>query len=312
MQVIRKLDDLAVPCKDGTAMTIGVFDAIHPGHQSLINRAREEAKLLGVKSLVFTFERHPLATLAPPHCPPAILQPAKKIELIEALGVDLCLVLPFTQKFARTTADAFVNEILIGRCHVRFIICGNNFSFGSGAKGTPKFLADQGRTHGFEVEVLDPVTHGQTLISSSRVRDALLQGRVAEAVELLGRPYAFSATVITGHQRGRTIGFPTANLQPANDQLIPADGVYAVRVRVPGENELMRGGMMNIGGRPTFEGAGRSVEVHIFDYSGELVGQSLEVEFVGRVRDEMKFSSVERLVSQIKIDEGVSRRILAG
>ncbi len=295
-------------------MTIGVFDAIHRGHQALIRRAKEQASVLGVRSLVFTFERHPLALLAPAYCPPTLLQPEIKARLIESLGIDLCLLLPFTAEVAATPADEFIKKILAGRCRARYVVCGKNFSFGAGGKGNARMLAELGPKFGFKVEVFDPVLEGHHWISSTRVRDTLLEGSIRHATEMLSRRYGFQAKVVTGDARGRTIGFPTANLVPAADQLVPADGVYAVAVSVlddQGAKSERHGGMLNIGQRPTFEGAGRSMEVHLFDFSRELVGRTVEIEFIERIRDEKKFSGVETLVAQLREDEATCRKILA-
>ncbi len=311
MKVLRKLDELNDACRGGVAMTIGVFDAVHRGHRALIGRAMEKATEKGVKSLVFTFERHPLATLAPAYCPPTVLQPERKARLIGEIGADLCLILDFTSEFAATTAQQFVRDILIGRCGVKFVCCGANFSFGAGAKGNAAFLTEQGKNLGFEVEVMDWVSEGTSMVSSSRIRQSLLQGHVEEAAAMLTQPYGFSARVVTGDQRGRTIGFPTANLLPLPGQLIPADGVYAARIVLADDPKTKSyGAMLNIGVRPTFEGAGRSMEAHLFDFSGDLVGREIEVEFIARIRDERKFGSVAELIEQLKRDEFTGRKIL--
>jgi riboflavin kinase / FMN adenylyltransferase len=308
MDILHQLEDLEGPCRDGVCLTIGVFDAVHLGHQALIRRTREESARRGLKSLVFTFERHPLALLAPVHCPPTLTQPRARAALIEKLGVDLLLLLRFTREVASIPPDAFVERVLVGLCRVRFLICGRDFSFGAGGRGNVQLLKELSTTFGYDIEVLSPVTEGRSAISSTRVRDTLLSGDVELVVPMLGRRYAFSAEVVTGDQRGRQIGFPTANLIPETGQLIPADGVYAVFVSLDGRRH---GAMLNIGSRPTFEGAGRSVEAHLFDFSGELVGRTVELEFVKRLRDERKFSSVDALVEQLRHDEAASREILS-
>ncbi|MBI1785590.1 bifunctional riboflavin kinase/FAD synthetase [Candidatus Sumerlaeota bacterium] len=309
MRLLRKLDELDGACAAGTCVTIGVFDAVHRGHQALIQRAREEARRRGILSLVFTFERHPLNVLAPAYCPPAILQPDQKAALIAGLGVDLSLLLEFTAEFASISAGVFIEDILVGKCRTKFLNCGRNFSFGAGAKGHADLLIKEGKQFGFDVEILELVSEGASMVSSSRIRQSLLQGRVEDAATMLTRPYGFAAQVITGDQRGRQIGYPTANLLPPADQLIPADGVYAVRVAAEQEGPRL-GGMLNIGTRPTFD-AGRSIEVHLFDFSGELVGRTIEVEFLSRIRDERKFASVDALIAQLKQDEAACRVICA-
>lgn len=312
MKIFHHLEDLEGPCRDGSCMTLGVFDAVHRGHQELIGRARDQAKKLGVHSLVFTFERHPLALLAPVHCPPTLTQPADRAALIEKLGVDLCLLLRFTPEIAEVSAEEFIEKILVGICRIRFLVCGQDFSFGQGGKGDIQLLKEMSASFGYDIQICPSIDHGSSTISSTRIRDLLISGKVSEVVPMLERRYDFTSEVVTGDQRGRQIGFPTANLMPEANQLIPADGVYAVLVEAGGQdNERIYGGMLNIGSRPTFEGAGRSIEVHIFDFSGELVGERIRMEFVERVRDERKFGSVDELVEQLKDDEKTCRRILA-
>lgn len=308
MKVFHHLEELEAPCRDGVCMTLGVFDAVHLGHQALMRRACEEAGRRGLNSLVFTFERHPLSLLAPVHCPPTLTQPRRRVALIEAMGVDLLLLLRFTREIASIAPEDFVEKVLSGMCRARFLICGRDFSFGAGGRGNVQLLREMSTTFGYDVEVLAPVTEGRSIISSTRIRDTLISGEVEKVVPMLSRRYGFAAEVVTGDARGRQIGFPTANLLPEAGQLIPADGVYAVFVTAGGKR---LGGMLNIGSRPTFEGAGRSIEVHLFDFSGDLVGQTVEMEFVRRIRDEQKFSSVEQLVAQLKRDEAACREILA-
>ncbi len=309
MILLKRLEQLTATCDGGACVTIGVFDAVHRGHQMIIKRARDEARMRAVTSLVVTFERHPLALLAPVHCPPAITQPEEKARLIEGLDVDACLMLRFTSEVADIPAEEFIREILVRRCGVRFITCGWNFSFGAGGKGTTEMLKSAGEELGFDVEIFEPMIQGHSPISSTGVRNLLIEGDVAEAVELLGRRYGFSAEVVTGDRRGRTIGYPTANLKPGENQLIPSEGVYAVAVETGDGAEL--GGMMNIGHRPTFAGAGPSIEVHIFDFDRDIVRQAIRVEFIERVRDEIKFDGVEKLVAQLGRDEAKCREICA-
>lgn len=289
-------------------MTIGVFDGVHRGHRMLVERACAEAARRGVKSMVFTFQRHPLAVLAPAYCPPTLAQPDAKAALIEELGADLCLMLRFTRQIARIAPATFIEKILAGLCKARHVVCGRDFTFGAGGKGNVKLLQEKGAELGFEVDVCEAMLGGSSRISSTRVRQHLIEGDVAHAAEMLARRYGFEGKVVAGHQRGRTIGYPTANLEAPADQLIPADGVYAVIVRV---GEEAHGGMLNVGTRPTFEGAGHAIETHLFDFSGDLLGQTIKVEFIDRVRDERKFSSVENLIDQLKKDEIRCRQICA-
>lgn len=326
MRLIWTLDELGEACAGGAAVTIGVFDGIHAGHQALIRRTLAEARARGLQSMVFTFERHPLSILAPPHAPPMLLSGERKAELIAGLGVDVCLMLDFTPEFAATPAEAFVREILLGKCGARFITCGGNFTFGAKGTGDSALLRRIAGEAGAEVEVYSPVLSGAGMVSSTRIRDSLIKGDLADAETMLTRRYGFRAEVVSGHQRGRTIGYPTANLKVAPEQLIPADGVYAATARVVGESGDVAGGegvagagaggfgpvyggMLNIGHRPTFEGAGRAMEIHLFDFSGELVGRNLEIEFLERARDEKKFGSIDELIARLRRDEAICRKI---
>jgi riboflavin kinase/FMN adenylyltransferase len=307
MKILRRLEDLDEACRGGSAVTIGVFDAMHSGHVRLMEMTLERARAMGIASLVFTFRDHPLAVLAPAHCPNRITQPEEKARLIEAVGVDLCLMLEFTPTIAAIEAETFIREVLAGRCAARFVACGENFTFGAGGKGDAELLRRRGAEFGFEVSVLPAVIEGASAASSSRVRALIIDGRVAEAAELLHRPYGFAARAIEGDGRGRKLGFPTANLQPPRDQLIPADGVYAVMARL--ESRAV-GGMMNVGARPTFEGAGRAIEVHLFDFAGDLTGAEMRIDFLDRVREERRFGSAEALIEQLKRDEATCRALL--
>jgi riboflavin kinase/FMN adenylyltransferase len=224
-------------------------------------------------------------------------------------------MLPFTREFAATPAERFIEEVLIGKCRARYLACGHDFSFGQGGRGDVAMLREYATRAGFEVDVLDAVEEGSSIVSSSRVRQALLQGHVEEAASLLTRPYALRGEVVPGEARGRTIGYPTANLKPPLGQLIPAVGVYAVAATIDperadsGEPASRWGGMLNIGYRPTFDGRTLSIEAHLFDFSGELVGRTVEIEFLRRIRDEMKFSGIGALTEQLRRDEQTCRRI---
>lgn len=315
-RALRSLEELDAIPPAGSVATIGVFDGVHRGHHALIDRTVSEARAAGLASLVFTFERHPLALLAPAHRPPTLTPVDRKLELIAERGPDFALALDFTKDFAATPPESFVREVLVGRCRARRLICGGNFSFGAGGRGDVRLLQSMGPALDLDTEVVESVGDSGAPVSSTRIRDALIEGRVEEAAAMLSRPYDFRAEVVGGRRLGRTIGFPTANLRPPEDQLVPADGVYAMEVLVPGPDGARGGGgtfggMLNAGTRPTFDGAGRAVEVHLLDFAGELVGRELEVRFLGRVREERKFAGVEELVAQLHRDAAASREILA-
>ena len=289
-------------------MCIGMFDGVHRGHQMLMNRARMHARELGLRSLVFTFSEHPLGLLAPPYAPLLLSSPEEKARLIEALGIDLVSMVPFTPEFAAISAHDFLGEIVAGTCKARTVICGPDFRFGTRGAGDIDLLEKQGKEFGYEVEVCEPLFEGDNPIKSTRIRQCLFEGKVEEANGLLGHLYTLTGLVIEGDRRGRTIGFPTANLSPPERRLVPHNGVYAVRATVKGQ---VWDAMMNIGLRPTFNKDQRSIEVHLFNYSGDLYGQEMSITFVARIREERKFESVQALIAQLHADESVCREHLS-
>ena len=310
MQLFDDLESLRGACEGGTCLSIGVFDGVHRGHQLLIGKAVAGARERGVRSLVITFANHPLSLLAPPYAPPTLTGPVEKADAIAGCGVDLCAMIPFTREFAEIPAERFVRDVLGGLCRTRYLACGHDFHFGAAGAGDTTLLRRLGEELGFEVEVCPDLTEEGAPVKSMRLRGSLLAGELDEAERMMGRPYAVRGVVIAGDGRGRTIGYPTANLEIPADRLIPSNGVYAVRVDA--EGQPTRGGMMNIGHRPTFkaETDARSIEVHVFDFDGELYDRPLKVTFLHKIRDEKKFESVEELVAQLGRDEKRCRRIL--
>lgn len=307
MQLITDLSQLPEACRGGVAMCIGVFDGVHRGHRMLIDRAAAEAHARGLKSLVFTFRDHPLSLLAPPYAPLLLSSPEEKAELIADCGADLCAMIDFTAEFASTPADAFLREIVAGACQARAIICGEDFRFGARGQGDIAMLRAQAAELGYAVAVLEALGEGHGAVKSTRIRQCLLEGRLGEATSLLGHPYWLTGPVVHGDHRGRTIGYPTANVAPPARRLVPENGIYAARAQVAG---AVHGAMMSIGIRPTFSGTHRTIEVNLFDFSGDLYGAELRIIFVKRLRDELKFSSVEALIAAIQKDEVDCREIL--
>jgi riboflavin kinase/FMN adenylyltransferase len=308
MELIRNLSELSVACREGVCMCIGMFDGVHRGHQMLMKRTQERAQALGLRSLVFTFPEHPLSLLAPPYAPLLLSSPEEKARLIESRGIELCSMIPFTPEFAAVSAQDFLQNIVAGACQARAVICGPDFHFGTHGAGDVDMLVRQGRELSYEVEVCEPLVEGDNPIKSTRIRQSLLEGRIEEANGLLGHPYTLTGVVVEGDRRGRTIGFPTANLNPPERRLVPHNGVYAARATVGGQPW---DAMMNIGLRPTFNKAQRSIEVHLFNYSGDLYGQEMRITFVARIREERKFDSVQALIAQLRADEVACRARLA-
>ncbi len=294
------------PYGSPTVLTIGNFDGVHRGHQELIHRAVSKARALKIPSVVFTFEPHPLTVLRPELKLKRLFDPEDRREQFARLGVDILVVEPFSRSFSQLTPEKFLIENVIRPFQPKAVIVGYDFSFGANRAGGIDFLTTHAQS---EVVVVSPVTieiEGQeTIVSSTRIRQALAAGRAREARELLGRPYVLRGIVKKGAGRGRTIGIPTANIEPTVESGI-RPGVYAAMARVRGS---LLEAMVNIGTNPTFEGSEATtlhVEAHLPHYDGakdgDLYGETIELGFVERIRDEQKFSGVTELVSQIRAD----------
>lgn len=280
---------------------LGNFDGLHVGHQRLISDLVAKAKKDSGVPAVFTFYPHPMKVLKPDNAPPMLLSQQAKQKMIAGMGVELLLLVPFSFDFASLTPEEFITEILHRELRVRSVFIGYNYTFGRGGKGNPETLARAGREFGFDVHVIQQVAIGGTPVSSTLIRNLLHEGEVLEARKYLGYCPFVEGEVVVGEMRGRTLGFPTANISLDGEILVPANGVYAVEVRVDGDNYL---GVANIGVKPTFHGDGvvRNLEVHLLDFYGDLYGQRIKVYFTGRLRDERRFSSPGELVEQIRID----------
>jgi riboflavin kinase/FMN adenylyltransferase len=231
----------------------------------------------------------------------------EKVRLIEAQGVDGLIIIPFNLDFAKTTAQEFVCDLLWGKLRIKKILIGHDYTFGRGKEGNEAFLVAQGEKLGFEVEVMKAFQVGDTIISSTRVRNAILAGDVKTAASWLGRPYNLVGRVVPGHNRGAGLGFPTANIEPEKE-LVPARGVYAARTRIADQTY---GSVLNIGINPTFDDNQLSIEVHILDFKGDIYGKNLEILFMEKLRDEKKFSGPEELIAQIQKDVEQARTILS-
>lgn len=307
MQVYSGSD--ALPLLPRPVLTIGTFDGVHRGHRAILDRLIRRAKELGGQSVLITFDPHPRTVLQPDK-PLSLLQTLnEKQESLAATGLDHLIVMPFTTEFAALSAEAYVRDFLVARFHPHTLIIGYDHRFGRDRSGDFALLEQMSGNYGFHVEEIPVQEIEDSAVSSTRIRRALLAGQVDLAAELLGRPFSFSGRVERGEQRGRTIGFPTANLalQTAN-KLLPGNGVYAVRV----EGAMgSYGGMMNIGVRPTVSHAGqRSIEVHLFGFSGDLYGQTLKVFCIARLREEQTFNGIEALKEQLGKDKEAALRIL--
>ena len=306
MHIIRSLAD-AYP-SPSSCVTIGNFDGVHIGHQKLIQRTRERARARGLRSVVVTFDPHPLRVLTNRKTPPFITLTEQKLELIAALGVDATLLLTFTREMAALSPAEFVRTFLVEGISMRDLVIGYDYAFGRNRSGDFTVLSALGREMEFTVEQLDPVMHEGTVVSSTRIRDLIQAGMVWEARLLLSRFYRVSGSVVHGRNRGgRLLGFPTANIA-LTDELFPRRGVYAVWAETEG---AFLPAVANIGYNPTFGNDTLSVEVHLLDFDKNIYGRPMHVHFVQFLRDEKKFSGVEELVAQIGKDITLGRRILS-
>jgi riboflavin kinase/FMN adenylyltransferase len=306
VKIVRRLSQLTPPAK-GTVVTIGNFDGVHLGHREIFRRVVVVARARQALATVITFEPHPLRLLAPDKAPPRINTPKEKVRLLRASCLELLVILPFTRKLATLTAATFVERILVEKLGVRHLVIGYDYAFGRNREGDASFLAAAARRHGFTLEVLEPLRSGAEVYSSTRIRQTLQRGDVAGVVGVLGRHFTLDGAVVGGDGRGRQLGFPTANLVTAKE-LLPAPGVYAVRVR---HGRRLYDAVVNLGQRPTFAGAGPSLEIHLLDFAGDLYGQRLRLYFIDRLRDEQRFPSVTALQAAIRADIAGARAILA-
>ncbi len=289
-----------------SVVTLGNFDGVHLGHRELFRHLVRVSRDYSCRSIVYTFSPHPLKYLAPDKAPLLLNTPLEKQRLIAASHIDLLVEAPFDAKLANMSPEQFVDEILIAKLQVRALVVGYDYAFGRGRRGDVAFLQAAGKEKGFQVDVLQPVGADGKPYSSTRIRQLLFSGQVAEVVTLLGRNYNLEGCVVPGEQRGRELGFPTANLETEKEQL-PARGVYAVKVRYA-QQEF--NGVVNIGCRPTFGAGETTIEVHLIDFTGRLYAESLRIYFVERLRGEMTFSGPKQLAEAIEQDVLRARQIL--
>ena len=296
-----------------TVATVGTFDGVHRGHQGVLAEIVQRARTRGLASLIVTFDRHPLEIVNPPAAPRLLTLPDEKRALLAQLGLDRIELLPFTAELARLAPEEFVRQVLRAHYGMRELVLGYDHGFGRGRTGDVELVQRLAREDGFAVDVVDAVRDDGQPISSSLIRTAVAHGDLAAAQRWLGRRYGATGVVERGAGRGRTIGIPTINLAPPDPRkLLPPDGVYAVWVELPGKGEggsgRRHGGMMNQGPRPTFGVTARALEVHLFDFAGELYGETVTVEWVRRLRDVRTFPSREALVEQLGRDAMAARQ----
>jgi riboflavin kinase/FMN adenylyltransferase len=311
MQVFEGLG--TVPSGFGpSAVTIGKFDGVHPGHRAVIAELKSVAAERGLVSTVVTFDRNPLSLLDPENCPEALVSNAQKLELLESDDVDATLVLVFDRAFSEQAPEEFVRSVLAEALRARIVFVGADFRFGARGRGNVELLDRLGRKYDFEVRHIPEVRATGTesrRASSTWIRELLAEGNVRAAAIQLGRPHSIRSTVVHGEQRGRELGYPTANLSPEIEGFIPRDGVYAAFATVPAGRF---GAAVSIGNNPTFEGVPqREVEAHLLDQKLDLYGDTIELEFVEYIRPMRKFDSADGLAAQMRVDENEVRAVLA-
>jgi riboflavin kinase/FMN adenylyltransferase len=304
MEVFRDIEDPKLSLS-GSVVTIGNFDGIHLGHQALLRSAVEEAKRRDLASVVFTFEPHPLKLLAPARAPRLLLAPEDKIELLEGFGVRAVVAQRFDRHFSRVSAEEFVRRCIAGRLKTRKIWVGRDLRFGQERKGSVDDLIRWGGVFGFEVGIIDPILLNGVRISSSEIRQLIEEGRVDEVKPMLGRYHFLSGRVVGGHNRGRELGFPTANIS-SRTEVVPRDGIYATIIEV---NQKPLLSVSSIGVNPTFGNGPRTVESFVLDFDRDVYGEIIKLSFVKRIREERKFSSVDALIGQMNQDVIAAREI---
>ncbi len=309
MRLIENLEDITAPFEKAV-ITIGNFDGVHIGHQALFHEVIERADAVGGTSIAMTFEPHPVRALKQNGHPPLITLCEQKVELIGNSSIDVVIVVPFTREFASLTAREFVADVLIDRIGMSTIVVGRDYTFGKGREGNLALLDTFSKELGFELVVTDWIQSTQTSrgrISSTKIRELVSEGQLTQATQLLGRHYQIRGTVATGRDRGgKLLGFPTANIKLV-DELCPKMGVYAVTVECRGQQYY---GVANIGYSPTFDDFEFTVEAHILDFDDNIYGEKIRVNFIRRIRAEIKFSNISELSEQIEKDIQKARELL--
>ena len=309
MKIINHLDKISTPFTNAV-ITIGNFDGVHIGHQALFHEVIEKADAIGGTSVAMTFEPHPMRVLKHNNHPPLITLYEQKQELIQRTGIDVLICIPFTTEFASMPARQFVEDLLVKNIGMKAIVVGEDYSFGKDREGNLEVLRSFAASLNFEVIVADWIKIAKTFpdrISSTRIRELVMDGQMAAAQKMLGRNYQVRGIVVTGRDRGgKLLGIPTANIN-LHDELCPKTGIYAVTVECHG---VQHNGVANIGYSPTFEEHEFTVEVHLLDFNADIYDEKIRVDFIQRIRDEKKFSNISDLIEQIKEDIAKARDIL--
>lgn len=302
MQIVRGLESFP-PDSAPSAVALGAFDGIHLGHRAILGTAVTQARHDKLRALACTFDRHPMEVLQPDRAPLPITTLEERLELIAETGIDTTVVIPFTPAVAGIEAQTFVRDVLVGTLKAREIVVGFNHRFGRGARGDAKLLEALAATLGFRAHIVPALLVDGVAVSSSEIRAALQRGDLPDAARLLGRPYSIRGEVVRGAGRGRTLGFPTANVKTDRPLGLPV-GVYVCRLTVGGRQHQA---VVNVGFRPTFGETELAVEAHVLDFTGNLYDERVTLTFVRRLREERKFPSVDALREQIALDVAAAR-----
>lgn len=307
MKIYHSLDSFQP--LDCAVVTSGTFDGLHLGHRKILSRLKEISQLCNGESVVLTFWPHPRLIVSEDSQDLHLLSTIdEKIDLFAEMGVDHLLIVPFTRAFSELSCDDYIKQVLVNKIGTKKLVIGYDHRFGRNREGSFDFLQKNAPKYGFDVEEISRQDIQDLAISSSRIRQALLSGQVEIAEYLLGRPYSITGTVVKGKQLGRTIGYPTANVQLHESyKLIPANGVYAIKATYHGQ---VFNGMLNIGVRPTVDGSYRTIEANLFDFDKEIYGEDLTIELLYYLRPEQKFSGLDTLIAQLAIDKENSLRLL--
>ncbi len=296
MKVYKSLDEINI--NESTVVTIGNFDGVHIGHQTLIKYTIDRANSLGYKSVVFTFSNHPV-NFFKPNSVKNIMSEEEKEDFINYLGADILVTIPFDEYMTKISAEEFLREDLIGKLNMKSIVVGHDFSFARNREGNARFLEDMIEKYGYELKVFNPIKGEGQRISSTLIREAIESGDMKKAKDYLGRFFLMKGKVYKSKQNGRKIGFPTANMEIDDGRVLPRGGIYASRVKV---RDKYYYGATNVGYNPTVKGKGYSIETYIFDFDDNIYGEIITFEFIERIRDEVKFDSLEELGKQIEKD----------
>jgi riboflavin kinase/FMN adenylyltransferase len=307
VEVIHFPDDPRPPHLVHPVLALGNFDGLHRGHLKIVERVKRGAFEHGGCPMAMTFDPHPPRVVRPDKAPPLLMTKAQKLEALQRAGLHSVAVVRFTYELSRWDPETFVKNVLVDWLHVAEVWVGANFLFGRDRTGNFSLLRTLGQRHGFRADKIDPVRYKEFVVSSTRARRLVGEGRMDEAGGLLGHTYFIDGTIVAGRGKGRELGFPTANLRTDNE-LIPPDGVYATTSSIDG---IVHAGLTNIGVRPTFGESERTIETHLLQFSGDLYGKDVRVAFVQRLRDERRFEDVDALRAQIEADRRRARRLFA-